>query len=108
MFTPGELDKRVIIEREINTPDRFGGQILTVSTVATVWAHIRPKSAREFIQDTRVNNSTAYLFVIRWRSDIQPSDRLVWLGVSYNITGILDKGPRELYLEIDTERGVAQ
>lgn len=108
MYSPGELDKRVTIRREVETPNRSGGFDLSLVDVATLWAHIRPKSGRETSNETRVNASVSYLFVIRFRADIRPSDRIIWNGVSYNIRAILTRGNRALYLEIDAENGVAQ
>jgi len=107
-YAPGELDQRVTITRESLAGDGMGGSVLTTSAVATVWAHVRPKSSRERVHSERLGGESTYLFVLRYRSDIRESDRLVWGGVSYNIRGINTRGGRELYIELDAERGVAQ
>lgn len=107
-YRPGELDKRITIKREVETPNRSGGFDLSLVDVATIWAHVRPKSGNEFTSETRVNASVSYLFVIRFRNDLRPSDHIIWNGVSFNIRAILTRGGRDLYLEIDAENGVAQ
>jgi head-tail adaptor len=56
----------------------------------------------------RVNASAMYLFVIRYRTDVEESDRILWKGEFYNIRYIAQGTGRALYLEIDAERGVAQ
>ena len=108
MFRPGEMDKRVSIIRESRTDDGMGGSTVSETTVDTVWCHVRPRSGSEQDFADRVNGQALYLFVIRYRSDILESDRIRWEGVDYNIRFISDKGPRNLYLEIDAERGVGQ
>jgi SPP1 family predicted phage head-tail adaptor len=108
MYNVGELDKRITIRRETRTADRIGGYDITLSTVATVWAHVRPKAGTESIRADRVEAKNMVLFVIRWRDDVLESDRITWDGVDYNIRAILRRGGRKLYLEIEAERGAAQ
>ena len=106
-FTPGELDQRVTIQSPTNMPDGRGGVVSGWEDVATVWAHVRPKSGRERSNADRVEASANYLIVIRWRA-IDPSWRIVWNGIPFNIRFPADYGRRALYLELDAERGVAQ
>jgi SPP1 family predicted phage head-tail adaptor len=108
MFAPGEMNERIGIVRETRTPDGAGGQTLTLSTIANLWAHVRPRSGREMERFDRLNASGLYLFVIRYRTDLEESDRIFWRGEFYNIRFISQGSGRNLYLEIDAERGVAQ
>lgn len=107
-YRAGELDQRVKIVREASTPDGIGGNTIALSEVAEVWAHVRHKTGREQIKDDRLDAKANYVFVIRWRDDILPDDRLQWLDSYYNIRAIKQNGGRRLYLEIDAEYGVAQ
>ena len=106
-WQPGELDQRITIVREALTTDGMGGQTVSTSTVATVWAKVVALSGREAVRDDRLNAESAYLFVIRWRSDVREADRITWGGVTYNIRAIKQDGGRKMYLEINAERGVA-
>jgi SPP1 family predicted phage head-tail adaptor len=108
MYHPGEMNERVQIIRETRTSDGAGGQTLSLTTLASVWAHVRPRSGREMERFDRVNASAMYLFVIRYRTDVEESDRIMWKGEFYNIRYIAQGTGRALYLEIDAERGVAQ
>jgi SPP1 family predicted phage head-tail adaptor len=108
MYHPGEMNERVQIIRETRTSDGAGGQTLSLTTLASVWAHVRPRSGREMERFDRVNASAMYLFVIRYRTDVEESDRILWKGEFYNIRYIAQGTGRALYLEIDAERGVAQ
>lgn len=108
MYAPGELDKRITFKRETRTADRVGGVVVSLTNVATVWAHVRPRTGNESENSSRVEAKSSFLFVIRNRSDILESDRITWAGVDYNIRAIMRRGERPLYLEIEAERGVAQ
>ncbi len=107
-FRIGEMDQRVTLQREVLTPDGMGGNTLALTTIATVWALVRPRGGKEIEYTERLNGQAAYMFVIRQRDDIQENDRINWQGVDYNIRMISRLGGRNLYLEIDAERGVAQ
>jgi len=48
------------------------------------------------------------VFVIRNRSDLLESMRIVWDDIPYNIRSINQSKKRAMYLEIEAERGVAQ
>ena len=104
----GKLDQRIKIVRETETPDGIGGNTIALSDVAEVWASVHHKTGREQIADDRLDAKASYVFVIRWRDDVLPDDRLLWRGSYYNIRTIKQNGGRELYLEIDAEYGVAQ
>jgi SPP1 family predicted phage head-tail adaptor len=108
MYHPGEMNERIQIIRETRASDGAGGQTLSLTTLASVWAHVRPRSGREMERFDRVNASAMYLFVIRYRTDVEESDRILWKGEYYNIRYIAQGTGRALYLEIDAERGVAQ
>lgn len=106
-YRPGELDQRITIKRETLTPDGMGGDTVSLSDVDTVWAKAKPMSGRESENWDQLNAAHVYLFVIRRRSDIQPDDRIVWDGVSYNLLSQNDLGGRAAYLELIAEKGVA-
>ena len=108
MFHPGELNEKITIFRETRTDDGAGGQTIVLNNVCMVWAHVRPRSGKEMERFDRVNASATYLFVIRYRDGILESDRILWKGAYYNIRFISQGTARNLYMEIDAERGIAQ
>lgn len=110
-FRTGELDQRITFQKRLKVPDNMGGYSFTwtdINTLSSVWAHARPKNGREVAQFDRVDAEASYLFVIRNRSDIQEDYRIVWDGEFFNIRHILKPKSRDLYMQIDAERGVAQ
>lgn len=110
MARVGELDQRIKIRREAEVSDGLGGQTLTVSTLAEVWAHVRPATGSERAIFERLDAQATYVFTIRNRPDItiEHNDRIEWDGVDYNIRFPAYPGKREMYFEITAERGVAQ
>ena len=104
----GELDQKVAIRRATLIPDGCGGNEKEWNTVATVCAHVRPSSGGETTRFDRVNAEAMYRFVFHNRPVLLESDKLVWNGVDYNIRFIHRRSCRNLYLEVDAQRGVAQ
>lgn len=110
-YRTGELDQRITFQLRQSVPDGMGGNTDTwvdIANTPTVWAHARTKGGREVTQYDRVNAEAGYLFVIRNRSDILESYRILWDGEPFNIVTAKKPKGRALYLEIDAERGVPQ
>lgn len=106
----GAMDQRITFQRLAFTADGAGGTTETWADYArnaTVWAHVVAKAGRESEDQGRTTATFIVLFHIHNRRDIDPRDRIVWQGVTYNIRGIRDEGGRSLRLVIEAERGVA-
>jgi len=103
----GQLTQRIAIERDVTQSDGAGGQEKTTSTVANMYAYVRNKSTRELLAAQQVSATASVMFVVRRRSDLLASDRIIWKGVRYNITNPMDLNSRDPFLEIEAERGVA-
>jgi SPP1 family predicted phage head-tail adaptor len=107
---PGKLDQRITLQAKSTASDGGGGRIETwanFASVPSVWAHVRPMSARETMADERMTATAETMFTIRYRSDVNETHRLLWQSEEYNIRSVRRRGGRELYLEIVAERGVA-
>ena len=111
MVKPGQLDQQVTFRRRTKTADGGGGFTEAwsdFSTDATVWADVHPLYGKEGMADGGVNASGAWLFHVRNRSDVDEGDQIVWGGEQYNISRVMRRGSREMYLTIEAVRGVAQ
>lgn len=107
-YRAGELDQRITFQERIKTADGMGGYSYTweeIPTLSVVSAHARPRSGREREQFDRVNAESSYLFVVRNRSDILESYRIIWNLQPFNIRYIAQQKSRALYLEIEAEQG---
>lgn len=110
----GQLDRRITIEREeqVGTTD-FNEPIMDWAELATVWASRHDVSAREAFRAQEVGAELTTRFVIRYSqqvADVNPKDRVVFDGRTYNITAVRDVGrfeAREIdaVARADTEPG---
>lgn len=105
-YSAGELDQRVAFLRESKTDDGMGGSLVAWTTVATVWAKVRPMSGTEREHSDRLNAQANYLIIIRYRDDITESDVAEWKGTRFNIRFSKDEA-RSTFLAMEAERGVA-
>ena len=108
ILDPGEMDQRIIFRTDTSAADGMGGVVLTPVTVATVWAKVKNGSGGEKEDFDRVNAKASYEFWTHYRSDIDATMRIEWLGIEYNIREIPNFGGRKLYSLFKAERGVAQ
>jgi SPP1 family predicted phage head-tail adaptor len=108
MFTPGELDHLITIQREVLADDGIGGQDVTLSNVVVdLWCKKRVLSGKELDRYDQLNAMSMCAFVIRYRDDLRPDDRIISDGMSYNIRHIPPVTGRSMYLVIEAETGVA-
>jgi SPP1 family predicted phage head-tail adaptor len=107
MYRIGELNQRIKIERDTPVGDGMGGQDKAPHVLLTLWAKVRNKSVRELLASQQIAAVATVVFVIRWRNDLKPSDRIIWKGIRYNIVGPLDSNNRQPFMEIEAVRGVA-
>jgi SPP1 family predicted phage head-tail adaptor len=105
-----DLDQRIVIKREVTTPDGMGGTTSTWVDVASVWASARPMSGREREQAQRLNAQSNYVFTMRdsaiRQNNVDERDVIYWHGVTFNIRFIPDKA-RSRFVAVEAERGVA-
>lgn len=85
----GRLRHRVQIQVKQRVPDGGGGWSHEWVTVRTVWAHVEPLSAREFVAAQAVHSEVTTRITIRYRDDITPDMRILHRGKIYNIRGVL-------------------
>jgi SPP1 family predicted phage head-tail adaptor len=118
----GRLRHRVLIEQYALNVDSNGDAIQDPNTgqtfgqwveVATVWAAIEPLSAKEFIASQATQSQITARIVIRQRSGLDASMRLVHMlsgnvrGQIYNPHGFLaDRDSGLEYLTIPVSAGV--
>lgn len=119
----GELRHRVRIERYDYVRDGNGDVIQDPRTgetqqqwleVATVWAAIKPLSAREFIQSAATQSQITARIVIRHRDDVDAALRLVHVRIGrpdvvYNPAAFLSDVESGLeYLTAPCSQGVGE
>lgn len=102
----GELRERITIERAATADDGAGGETVSWSSYATIWAKVQPVRGREEVRLGRLSSVETYLVVIRHRTDLSELDRVVWRGKTLNIRTMQDRDMDRAFLTIEAEAGV--
>lgn len=109
-MTARDFDESITFQSYSEVSDGAGGVTKTWANLAstpTVWAHVKANGGNEQFDSERTNASTMTTFVIRNRSDVNETMRIVWYGENYNIRQVQREGQRAMYLNIMAERGVS-
>lgn len=110
MLQPGDLRHRLTIEKPVQAQDPNTGAITeTWQEVDTVWASIKPMSAREFTASSTEHTKVSTRITIRYRSDITDEMRLYHQSKDtyYDIHGILADSDSGLeYITLPCSTGV--
>ena len=97
----GKLDRRITIQSQSASQDGAGEAVATWAVVDTVWAQVIGTSGSEPFQGEQFNAQRKVTFVIRYRTDIDETNRIVYGGETYGVTATFEIGRREL-LEVQT------
>lgn len=90
MTPAGRLKHRVTLQSKgTPTRDAMGGEVITWTDVATVWAEVRALSGRALIAAQQAQNEVTTAITMRMRSDIQPDWRILHGTDIYTIHAII-------------------
>lgn len=98
----GQLDRRIIIQTQQTSRDDWNHPRVQWTNLATVWASKMDRTSvtvNELQQEVNVNRT---VWTIRYRSDIDTTQRINVKGSYYYITGVKELGRRE-GLQLTTE-----
>lgn len=76
MIRAGQMRTRVTLQRPVESNER-GETVTTWQTYATVWAHVRPLSAREYLMAQQVQAAITHQVMIRYRPDVSAKHRII-------------------------------
>ena len=94
----GSLDRRITIERATESRDAFNSIVKAWATLTTVWASKQETRDTERVASQEVGAEITTRFQIRWSStvsDVNPKDRVIFDGRTYDIVGVKEIGRRE-------------
>lgn len=106
-ITAGMLRHPVEIQRQVTTAIGGGATALSYTTRANVRGYFKGLSGTERLYADRLDATTRARLIIRYRSDVVESDRVVIAGRTYQIRYINNIELRDRWLEIDLDGGVA-
>ena len=103
----GDLDQVISIQQQSGTPDGGGGQAQSFSELAKAYASVRPIRGQEREERGAVREVRQYMFTMHRRTDLTNDMAIDWQGSRYNIRNIKVPGPREQFMDVIAEYGVA-
>ncbi len=102
----GALDRRIVIESMSTTRSASGQVTETWAAFKTVSAHKRDVRGDERFRAAQIEDRVETVWRIRWRDDLDPTMRINYGGVYYEIKGIVELG-RHDGLELLTARQIS-
>ena len=106
-YNAGMLQTAVTFQRRVRVSDGAGGWSESWETIFATRAYMKGLSGYERFTSDRLNAETKDRAVIRYNSDLKPSDRAVIDGLAYNITYINDVERKHRWMILDLSGGVA-
>jgi SPP1 family predicted phage head-tail adaptor len=102
----GALNSRVVLQAPQATPDGAGGETVAWTTVATLWAELRPTGGGESFAFERAEPTVGWRVRIRFRDDVAPDMRFAIGPRVLEIRAAFDPDGRRAFLEcLAEERG---
>lgn len=106
-YTAGMLREPVEIQEQSKSSIGGGATTVTYTNKANVRGFVKPLSGSERLYAERLDAQTRFRLVIRYRSDLLESDRVIIRDKAYQIRFINNLEFRDKWLEIDLDGGVA-
>lgn len=103
----GDMRERVALHSPSPSLDEIGGLEQSWSVFATVWARVTPASNREWWHREQTQASGGWRVTIRYRSDVTTKHRVVWRGLTLEVTGIDNTDERRRFLTLTCEERTA-
>lgn len=102
----GTLRRRITIQQRSTTKDSYGQQAVTWTDYISCWADIQPASGRELVAAQAQQYEISHTVLIRYRTGIVPTMRVVYQGTVYNILAIIDPDMRHESLMLSCSEGL--
>ena len=96
----GKMRESIELQSKSVTRDAAGGEVVTWSTVATVFAQAQPISGREFVAMRAAQSTITHRFRLRYLTGINTGMRVLWAGVAYDILEAINVDARNRQLEL--------
>ncbi|TMI99422.1 MAG: head-tail adaptor protein [Alphaproteobacteria bacterium] len=101
-MTPGELNRRLVLEAPVESADGAGGVARTYAEVMTLWASVEPVSARGAVVADAPGATVTHRIVTRRRTGVTTRHRFVEGAIVYRIVTLRDDATRR-FLVIGAE-----
>lgn len=95
MARPGERNKQITLQKDVQTVGSFGDTATSYVDVATVWARIEWGSGRRFEAARQANAEVQGIIGIVYRSDIKPTWRVKYRRRYFYILSLANMRERD-------------
>ena len=103
----GKFRHFITLQGQGTSRDSGGGISSGFSTIASVYANVKPKSGKEVYKQGKLIGSVTHEITIRYRTDITNASRISFNNKFFNIRSIINIDERDRYLKLMCEEGVA-
>lgn len=97
------LRHRITVQSLTNTPDNQGGFSTAWTDLATLWGKLEPLSSNERLFGERIEYQRSHKCIIRHRSDIVASMRIVFDSRTFQIKGVRRVDEQRFFMLLDLE-----
>lgn len=94
----GTLRDRVQLQTKQMAHETAGGHSVVFNPLATVWARVTSLKGRETREASGRTATISHSAVIRFRTDLNPGDRIIYRGKGLEIISAEDLNGRRAYL----------
>ncbi len=106
MTDPGSLDRRLILEVPVETPDGSGGVARSYEAVATLWGSLTPVSARFGVEGEQAGASVTHRIVIRTGPELTTQHRFRLGGRVFAIAAFRDADGRGRFIDVSAQERI--
>lgn len=98
----GRLNQRVTLQALSESRDATGQVVRSYSELGSAWAAVEPLRAREYAAAGRLGNDATHRVILRYRTDLAVTGRIVLGSRTFAITEIRNpaEGRRELQVMV--------
>jgi SPP1 family predicted phage head-tail adaptor len=96
----GRMREQVTLRSKAATRDAMGGEVVTWSDFATVWAEAQPIAGREYVALRAAQSDISIRFRMRYLAGVNTTMQVRWDGRDYDILEVINKGARDKELEL--------
>lgn len=106
----GRLNRRISLQQRSGTLDAYGQQLTTWSTIATVWANIKPKGGKERERSMVVESELMHNVTIRYNASFMPPTtvdawRILYGTRIFNIVAAYDVDEAHKHIVFECKEG---
>lgn len=103
---PGRLNRRLVLEEPVETPDGAGGVARGYDQATILWAEVTPLGARGNVEVAALGAAVTHRITLRAGRDITTRHRLRDGSYVYRIVSVRDPDGSGRFLEIAAEERI--